>query len=105
MKSIGIATAILAATIALASCKNRKEEPIPGPKAAQPAAESVQAPAATPPSAPPQDTEAHPGGARRHGASGISWFQGAVDEAFSTSCGKCTAAMIWQQALDSAFDR
>ena len=33
MKSLGIATAILAATIALAGCKNRKEEPIPGPKA------------------------------------------------------------------------
>jgi hypothetical protein len=106
MKSLGIATAILAATLALASCKNRKEEPIPGPKAAQPTAESVQAPSATPPSGPSTDADSagHSDGARRHGASGISWFQGAVDEAFSTSCGKCTA-MFWQQALDTAFDR
>jgi hypothetical protein len=104
MKSIGIATAILAAAITLAGCKNRKEEPIPGPKAPQTAIESVQAPAATPPSAPSPDVTAHPGGARRHGASGISWFQGAVDDGFSTACGKCTA-MFWQQALDTAFDR
>lgn len=106
MKSIGIATAILAATIALAGCKNRKEEPIPGPKAAQPAAESVtvRPPSATPPAAASPDAAGHPGGARRHGSSGISWFQGAVDEAFSTSCGKCTA-MFWHEALDTAFDR
>jgi hypothetical protein len=106
MKSIGIATAILAATIALAGCKNRKEEPIPGPKAALPAAGSmtVRPPSATPPSDPSSEAAGHPSGARRHGSSGISWFQGAVDEAFSTTCGKCTA-MFWQEALDSAFDR
>lgn len=101
MKSLGITTAILAAAIALAGCKNRKEEPIPGPKAAQPAAESVQ-PSALP--SPGKDGAAHPGGSRRHGASGISWFQGTLDEAFSTSCGKCTA-MFWRGAVDSAFDR
>lgn len=104
MKSIGIATAILAATIALAGCKNRKEEPIPGPKAAQPAAEAMRPPAAIPP-APSPDAAGHPGGgSRRHGSSGISWFQGAVDEAFSTTCGKCTA-MFWHEALDTALDR
>jgi len=102
MKSLGIATAILAATIALAGCKNRKEEPIPGPKAARPPAESVHSPSATPSSG--QDGTAHPGGSRRHGASGISWFQGTLDEAFSTTCGKCTA-MFWRGAMDSAFDR
>jgi hypothetical protein len=102
MKSLGIATAILAATIALAGCKNRKEEPIPGPKAAQPAAGSVQSPSAIP--SPGQDDTAHPGGSRRHGASGISWFQGTLDEAFSTSCGKCTA-MFWREAVDTALDR
>jgi hypothetical protein len=95
-------TAILAATIALAGCKNRKEEPIPGPKAAQPTAESTQSPSATP--FPGQDAAAHPSGSRRHGASGISWFQGTLDEAFSTSCGKCTS-MFWRGAMDSAFDR
>jgi hypothetical protein len=103
MKSIGIATAILAATIALAGCKNRKEEPIPGPKAAQPAAESIRPPSATP-SGPSPEATGHPGGARPHGASGISWFQGAVDEAFSTTCGKCTA-MFWNEALNQALDR
>ena len=102
MKLLGITTAILAATIALDGCKNRKEEPVPGPKAGQPTAESVQVPLATP--APPQDGAAHPGGSRRHGASGISWFQGSLDEAFSTSCGKCTS-MFWRGAMDSAFDR
>jgi hypothetical protein len=107
MKSLGIATAILAATIAFAGCKNRKQEPIPGPKAAQPTAESAQptAESAQPPSATPgQDGAARPGGSRRHGASGISWFQGTLDEAFSTSCGKCTA-MFWRGAMDTALDR
>lgn len=102
MKSLGIATAILVATLALAGCKNRKEEPIPGPKAARPPAESVQLPSAAP--SPDRASAAHPGGSRRHGASGISWFQGSLDEAFSTSCGKCTS-MFWRGAMDSAFDR
>lgn len=98
MKSLGIATAVLAATIALAGCKNRKEEPVPGPKAAQPPAGSVQSPSATPPSGHSPDTAGR-GGAHRHGASGISWFQGTVEEAFSTTCGGCTA-MFWHEALD-----
>ena len=102
MNSLGIATAILAATIALAGCKNRKEEPIPGPKAAasHPATES--GPPASPAPSPGQD--ANPGSSGRHGASGISWFQGTFEEAFSTTCGKCTA-MFWHEAMDGAFDR
>ena len=100
MKSLGITIAILVVTIALAGCKNRKEEPIPGPKAAQPpAAESAQ-----PLSAAPFPGTPHPSGSRRHGANGISWFQDTLDEAFSTSCGKCTS-MFWRGAMDSAFDR
>jgi hypothetical protein len=105
MKSIGIVAAILATTIALAGCKNRKEEPIPGPKASHPAAESVQAPSAPSPSSRSPDRSAGRGGdAPRHGASGISWFQGTVEEAFSTTCGNCTA-MFWHEALDQALDR
>lgn len=102
MKSLGIATAILAATIALAGCKNRKEEPIPGPKAAQPPAGSVQGPSTTPTPGGSTDSATDRGGARRHGAPGISFFQGTVEEAFST-CGKCTA-MFWRE-VDEALDR
>jgi hypothetical protein len=98
MRSLGIATAILAATIALAGCKNRKEEPIPGPKAAQPPAGSVQSPSTTPSPDPSTD----PGG-RRHGTPGISFFQGTSEEAFST-CGKCTA-MFWHETLGEVLER
>jgi hypothetical protein len=98
MKSLGIATAILAATIALAACKNRREEPIPGPKAAPPPAGSVQSPS-PPPS--PNSTTDH--GGRRHGTPGISFFQGTVEEAFST-CGKCTA-MFWHETLGEVLER
>jgi hypothetical protein len=101
MKSLGIATAILAATIALASCKNRKEEPIPGPKAAHPPAGSVQSPSTTPPPASPES--ARDRGGRRHGAPGISFFQGTIEEAFST-CGKCTA-MFWHETLGEVLER
>ena len=103
MKSLGIATAILAATIALAGCKNRKQEPIPGPRAAQPPAGPVQTPSTTPA---PSSRSATDRGGRRHGAPGISFFQGTVEEAFST-CGKCTA-MFWHEAheaLGEALDR
>jgi len=98
MNSHRLAAAILAAAIALAGCKNREEKPIPGPKADVPAAaESVASPpSATPPSAPSSESPAPSGssGTRRHGTPGISWFQGTVEEAFSTSCAKCTA-MFW----------
>ena len=97
MKPIWIATAVLAATIALTGCKHRREEPIPGPKAEPPPAVAPHAPSADPPPAPAG--AAQPDGPRRHGASGISWFQGTVEEAFSTTCGKCTAKLL-QEALD-----
>jgi hypothetical protein len=89
MKSIWIATAAVAATtLALTACKNRKEEPVPPPKAtwaATPApsipirVKTANAPARHDPSA----------SGPHHGASGISWFQGTIEEAFSTSCAKC----------------
>jgi len=103
MKSLGIATAILAASIALAGCKNRKEEPIPGPKAAQPPASSVQSPSPTPAAPAASPESAGDRGGRRHGAPGISFFQGTVEEAFST-CGKCTA-MFWHETLGEVLDR
>jgi hypothetical protein len=102
MRPIWIATAVFAATIALTSCKNRKQEPVPGPQSGQPPAAAAQAP---PGSANPADTQAsdegmHPDGAKRsHGASGIYWFQGTIEEAFSTTCGNCTAR-LWHEALD-----
>ena len=46
MKPLSIAVAILATTaLMLGGCKHRKEEPVPGPKAAHPAAEIISAPA------------------------------------------------------------
>jgi hypothetical protein len=91
MKSIWIATAAVAATsLALTGCKTRKEEPIPPPKATW---------AANPAPSTPIRVKTAPPGARHdtsvstdhHGASGISWFQGTIEEAFSTSCAKCPA--------------
>jgi hypothetical protein len=102
MRPIWIATAVFAATIALTSCKNRKEEPVPGPQSGQPPAAAIHAP---PESPTPADIQApaaamHPDGAMpRRGASGISWFQGTIEEAFSTTCGNCTAR-LWHEALD-----
>lgn len=91
MKSIWIATTAVAATLALAGCKNRKEEPIPPPKAT--------AWATTPAPSTPVRVKAASGptrhdastGSGHHGASGISWFQGTIEEAFSTSCTSCPA--------------
>jgi hypothetical protein len=97
MRRLGIATVMLATTIALSGCKNRLQEPMPGPRAARPPAEAIQAPAASPGETPPAPA-AQPNGGHRHGASGISWFQGTVEEAFST-CSKCTT-MFWREALD-----
>jgi hypothetical protein len=77
MKPIWIAAAVLAGAIAFVGCKNRKEEPVPAPNAAWTAV-AVQSPAAE-----RHDTVVH------HGASGISWFQGTLEEAFSTTCHKC----------------
>ena len=89
MKSIWIATAALAATtLALTGCKNRKEEPVPPPKAwAANPAPSPPVRVKTGPAAPSRhDTGA---ASAHHGANGISWFQGTIEEAFSTSCAKC----------------
>ena len=91
MKSIWIAAVVAAATIALTSCKNRRQEPLPGPRAGQPAA-TAQAPSATAPE--DASSRAQPDTARHHGASGISWFQGTVEEAFSTTSGSCTAMLL-----------
>ena len=96
MRPLWIAAAALSAIIALTGCKNRKEEPIPGPKAGSPA---IPAPAhmANAPARIPTRREAgtaHPQNDPHHGASGISWFQGSVEEAFSVSCPKCTAMLF-----------
>jgi hypothetical protein len=89
MKPIWIAAAVLTATLALTGCKNRKEEPIPGPKA------EWSTSAAQTPSANARDKASSPTGRHEtgdhHGASGISWFQGTLEEAFSTTCHKCTS--------------
>jgi hypothetical protein len=77
MKPIWIAAAVLAGAIAFVGCKNRKEEPVPAPNATWTAV-AVPSPAAG-----RHDTVVH------HGASGISWFQGTLEEAFSTTCHKC----------------
>ena len=88
MKPIWIAVAVLTATLALTGCKNRKEEPVPGPK-------SEWSAAAHPPLAnAPTKVSRAPGrhNARdHHGASGISWFQGTLEEAFSPTCHKCAS--------------
>lgn len=109
MRSIGITVATLALIVVVAGCKNRKQEPIPGPRAARPVAEAPTAPSPHPvrgggsvptgAAAPGAIAPNAPGssGERRHGASGISWFQGGFEEAFS--CPKCTA-MFWRDALD-----
>ena len=87
MRSRSILIAALTVAIAMSGCKHRQNEPVPGPKS--PAAAS-QAPVAESPGA--ASGEAKSSASRgRGGASGISWFQGAVEEAFSTNCAKCTA--------------
>ena len=88
MKPIWIAAAVLIATLALTGCKNRKEEPVPGPKSGWSAA--TQPPVANAPSRPSRPTGRHE--ARdHHGANGIAWFQGTLEEAFTPSCHKCAS--------------
>lgn len=83
-----IATAVLTATLALTGCKYRKEQPIPGPKAWSTAAAQNSAYR-------PGTSAVSKGAPGRHeprdhrGASGISWFQGTLEEAFSSTCHKC----------------
>jgi hypothetical protein len=90
MKSIWFTAVVLTATIILSGCKHRREEPVPGPKYSAPAARP--SPTESPPAASEQAKT--PGSGRKGGANGISWFQGTVEEAFSTNCAKCTA-MFW----------
>jgi hypothetical protein len=90
MKSIWIATAALAATtLALTGCKNRREEPVPPPKAWT-AAPAPSTPIRVKTVSTPVRHDASTGSGH-HGASGISWFQGTIEEAFSTSCAQCPA--------------
>ncbi len=97
MRSIGIVAAVLALTLALPGCKHRKEEPIPGPRANRPAVEALQQRASNPARHSSSSAIRHPDGERHHGASGIAWFQGGIEEAFS--CPTCTT-MFWRQPLD-----
>jgi hypothetical protein len=90
MKSLHIAAAVLTATIAITGCKNRKEEPVPAPNAAWPTAAAQAAPSANAPGKASSATGRHDAN-DRHGASGISWFQGTIEEAFSTTCRKCAS--------------
>jgi hypothetical protein len=91
MKPMWIATAVLlAGTIAFVGCKNRKEEPVPVPNAIWTAA-AVESPAANASQKAMGSTARHEGAVRHGGASGISWFQGTLEEAFSTTCHKCAA--------------
>jgi hypothetical protein len=89
MKPIWIAAAVLAGTIAFVGCKNRKEEPVPPPNAAWTAV--AESPAANTSHKGLESTSRHDAGVRHGGANGISWFQGTLEEAFSTTCHKCAA--------------
>jgi hypothetical protein len=93
MKPIWIAAIALTVALAVSGCKNRKEEPVPAPNAAAwPTKATLRLPAlSTRANAPEhlQDTSAADGDngdPHGHGASGISWFQGSFEEAFSIAC-------------------
>jgi hypothetical protein len=88
MKPLWIAAAVLTATVALTGCKNRKEEPIPGPKAGWSTMAQTPSPDA---SARVSRTIGRHEARDHHGASGISWFQGTLEEAFSPTCRKCAS--------------
>jgi hypothetical protein len=89
MRMLWITAAVLTAIIVLDGCKDRREQPVPGPKSPIAATETPAM------ESPPASGEAKGSASRRRGgASGISWFQGTVEEAFSTNCAKCTA-MFW----------
>jgi hypothetical protein len=89
MKPIWIAATVLAGTLAFVGCKNRREEPVPAPNATWTAA--VESPAADTSHKAMESTSRHEVVVRHGGASGISWFQGTLEEAFSTTCHKCAA--------------
>jgi hypothetical protein len=110
MRSLWITATIVTAALAVNGCKHRKEEPVPGPRAgatsAPPSATATgSAPTTGPTAAAGQATASPPtaagspaaapgresrAGSREHGsgASGISWFQGTVEEAFSKTGAK-----------------
>jgi hypothetical protein len=90
-RSILIAATAVTVAIVINGCRYRHVEPVPGPKS--PAAAS-QAPMTKSPGAASGEAKSSPSRGRG-GASGISWFQGTVEEAFSTNCAKCTA-MFWR---------
>jgi hypothetical protein len=89
MKPLWIAVAVLTATLALTGCKNRKEEPVPGPKSEWSAA--AQTPLANASSRPSSRATGRHEPRDHHGASGIAWFQGTLEEAFSPTCHKCAS--------------
>ncbi len=95
MKLIWIAVPALTVALAVSGCKNRKVEPIPPPKAAAwPTKTAIRLPSLAPRATVPGRTEDlhddvapdHDRGGMPHGASGISWFQGSFEEAFSIAC-------------------
>ena len=92
MKLTWLAVPALAVTLTVCGCKNRKEEPIPPPHAALWSTRAtLRLPARTPAAARLEQrdddlTAGHDGQGMRHGANGISWFQGSFEEAFSISC-------------------
>jgi hypothetical protein len=72
------AAVLAAAAILIAGCKERKRDPVPPPQSQPAASDRV----------PGQDGDPHTAHSGRHvmGASGISWFQGTIEEAFSREC-------------------
>ncbi len=72
-------------------------EPVPGPRANRPAVEALQQRATNAAGRAFSPATSHPDGERHHGASGIAWFQGGIEEAFS--CPTCTT-LLWRQAVD-----
>ncbi len=75
MKSLWLTAAVVTALLAVAGCRERKSEPVPGPQSA-PARNTTLARAA-------HAAAASPHGAVRPDVSEISWFQGTLEEAFS----------------------
>ncbi|TLY59919.1 MAG: hypothetical protein E6K52_11110 [Gammaproteobacteria bacterium] len=78
MRSLWVTAAVLAAALAVDGCKQKKREPVPGPQARPGTTAQARARAAG------DDSDPHR--TRHGGASGISWFQGTVEEAFSSTC-------------------
>jgi len=71
MKSLLIMATVATAAIALAGCRDKKPEPVPGPQSA-----GLEHHAAADSNCP--EARAH------RGVSEISWFQGTLEEAFAS---------------------